>query len=104
MSLNLNRGENHELAQNRRCPMREQKLLRDSTGYAQPIRPSKVNWMTTCQFKNTMARLGELDTPEKFTLMMTGRALPSEATLNSLGFAKDIIIVIGKHGEESRQC
>jgi hypothetical protein len=61
--------------------------------------------MTVCEFKNVVAeRLGELDTPEKFTLMMRGRDLPGDVTLNSLGFERDISIVVGKAGEESEQC
>jgi len=64
----------------------------------------KYGPMTVCQFKDVVAGLGELDTPEKFTLMMGGRDLPGDATLNALGFEKDISIVVGKMGEESRQC
>ncbi len=64
----------------------------------------KYGRMTVCQFKDVVARLGELDTPEKFTLMMGGRDLPGDATLISLGFEKDISIVVGKMGKDSRQC
>jgi hypothetical protein len=36
--------------------------------------------------------------------MMEGRDLPGDATLNSLGFEKDIWMCLGKMGKDSRQC